>query len=86
MGKQQERKLQDHYRWKMWGTRQLSTVRRQDENTRKDGGFLLSQNEYVDELKEIQISSQRRKEKDSPVTPQEQTELRGLCGVGLGLK
>ena len=43
----------------------------------------MSQNEFVDALKEIQTSSQRRKEKDSPVTPQEQTELRGLLG-GLG--
>ena len=51
----------------------------------KNGGFLLSQNEFVDALKEIQISSQRRKEKDSPVTPQEQTELRGLLG-GSGWK
>ena len=49
----------------------------------KDGGFLLSQNEVVEELREILISGQRRKEKDNPVTTQEQTELRGLLG-GLG--
>ena len=46
----------------------------------KDGSFLLSQNEFVDELREIQITSQRRKEKDNSLTPQEQTELRGLLG------
>ena len=67
------KKLQDHYRWASeW-------------NTRKTGGFLLSQNEFVDDLREIQISSRRRKEIDSPITPQEQTELRGLLG-GLGWK
>ena len=49
------------------GTRQLSTVRRQGGTPQKKG-FLLSQNEFVDELKEIQISSQRRKEKDSTHT------------------
>ena len=52
---------------------------------RKDGGFLLSQTEFVDELREIQIPSRRRKEKDSPVSRQEQTELIGLLG-GLGWK
>ena len=46
----------------------------------KDGGFLLSQNEFVDESGETQIPSHRRKEKDSPVSQQEQTELRGLLG------
>ena len=51
----------------------------------KDGGFLVSQNEVIDELREIQISSRPRKEKDSPVTPQERTRLRGLLG-GLGWK
>ena len=73
------KKLQDHYRWKMWehdnflqcGVR----VKHQ-----KDGVFLLSQNEFIDEKREIQISSQRREEKDSPVTPQERTELRSLLG------
>ena len=36
-------------------------------------------------MREIQITSQRRKEKDNSLTPQEQTELRGLLG-GLGWK
>ena len=35
-----------------------------DRNTKKDGGFLLSQNEFVDEWREIQIQSHRRKEKE----------------------
>ena len=51
----------------------------------KDGSFLQSQTEFVDELREIKITSQRRKEKDKSLTPQEQTELRGLLG-GLGWK
>ena len=58
---------------------------RMDTPEKKNGGLLLSKNEFIDELKEIQISSQRRKEKDSPVRPQEQTELRGLLG-GVGWK
>ena len=83
-GNQQEKKLQDHYRWKMWEHDNFLHCGVRVEH-QKDGGFLLSQNEFADELREIQISSQRRKEKDSPVTPQERTELRGLLG-GLGWK
>ena len=33
----------------------------------EDGGFLLSRSEFVDELREIQIPSRRRKENWSPV-------------------
>ena len=51
----------------------------------EDGGFLLLQSDFIDELRQIQIPGQRRKEKDSPVTQQEQTELRRLLG-GLGWK
>ena len=40
---------------------------------------------FVDELREIQIPSHRRKENGSSVSQQEQTELRGLL-VGLGWK
>ena len=72
------KKLQDHYRWKMWEHDNFLQCGDTMEH-QKDGDFLLSRNEFVDEL------SQRRKEKDSPVTPQEQTELRGLLG-GLGWK
>ena len=43
----------------------------------------LSQNEFVDELREIQIRSHRRKEKGSPLPQEEQTQLRGLLR-GLG--
>ena len=62
------KKLQDHYRWKMWERDNFLQYGVRVEH-QKDGGLLLSQNECVDELKEIQISSQQRKEKDSPVTP-----------------
>ena len=54
-------------------------------NTRKTEVFFCHRMNFIDELREIQISSQQRKEKNSPVTPQEQTELRGLLG-GLGWK
>ena len=74
--------LQDHSRWKMWEYDNFiqSVVRVEHQ---KDGGFLLSQNELVDDLREKKIPSHRRKEKDSPVSQQEQTELKGLLG-GLG--
>ena len=72
-------KLQDHLHWKMWEHDNFLQCGVRVEH-QKDGG-LLSQNEFVDELREIHISRQRRKEKDSPGTPQEQTELRGLLGI-----
>ena len=79
-----KKNLQDHYRWKMWEYDNFLQCGVRVEH-QKDGSFLLSQNEFVDELREIQITSQRRKEKDNSLTPQEQTELRGLLG-GLGWK
>ena len=56
------KKLQDHYRWKMWEYDNFLQCGVRVEHQR-DGSFLLSQNEFVDELREIQITSQRRKEK-----------------------
>ena len=55
------KQLQDHFRWKRWEDDNLIqcgvTV-----GHRKDGGFLSSRNEFVDELREVQIPSHRRKE------------------------
>ena len=42
--------------------------------------FQLSLSEFVDGLREVQMPSHRRNEKDSPVSQQEQTELRGQLG------
>ena len=53
---------------------------RRERGHQKDGSFLLSQNVLVGKIREIPIPSHRRKEKDSPVSEQEQTELRGLLG------
>ena len=38
-------------------------------NINKMLGFLLTENDFVDELREIQIPSRRKKEKDSPISP-----------------
>ena len=77
------KKLQNHYRWKMWEHDNFLQcgVRVEHQKRRR----FSSDTECRDEEREIQISSQRKKEKDSPVTPREQTELRGLLG-GLGWK
>ena len=73
--------LKDHYRWKMWEHDNfLQCGVRVDHQKKTEVFFCHRKNEFIDELKEIQISSQRRKEKDSPVRPQEQTELRGTPG------
>ena len=68
------KQLKVQFRWKMW---------KYDNFTPKTEVF-SSRNDFVDELREIQIPSHRRKEMDSPVS-QQQTEMRGLVG-GLGWK
>ena len=76
------KRLQDHLRWKKWESGKFIHCGVRVEH-QKDGVFLLSQNEFVDELFDMQIPGLRRKEQDSPVPQQDQTELRGpLCGLG----
>ena len=52
---------QDHVRWKMWEYDNLIQLGVRIEH-QKDGEFFLSQSEFVDELREIQIPSHRRKQ------------------------
>ena len=47
----------------------------------KDGGFQLSQKQYVDDLKEIGISAERRKMSDAPTTDREKSKLRAALGA-----
>eukprot|EP00435_Cladocopium_sp_Y103_P053704 s442_g17.t1 len=46
-----------------------------------DGGFELSQKQYVDDLKEISISSERRKMMDDDTTEREKSKLRAALGA-----
>ena len=73
------KRLQVLFRWKMWEHDNFIHCGVRLEH-QKDGGFLLSQNEFVDELREIQIPSRRGKQKESPLSQQEQTELTRLLG------
>ena len=48
---------------------------------RPDGGFDLSQTQYVDDLKEISISSERRKTPDAETSERERSKLRAALGA-----
>ena len=47
----------------------------------EDGGFDQEQHEYLTGLCEIPLTNERKKQKTSPVTEKERTELRGLLGA-----
>ena len=48
---------------------------------RSDGGFELSQTQYVDDLKEIAIPSERRKTPDAETSERERSKLRAALGA-----
>ena len=43
-------------------------------------GINIAQEKYLDKLKEIEVSSSRLKEKTSPITEEERSELRAAHG------
>ena len=48
---------------------------------REDGSFLLSQERYMENVKEIGLSSERRNQRKEATSPREQTQLRALLGA-----
>ena len=47
----------------------------------KDGGFELSQGQYIDDLEEIPLSAERRRQKDSETTATEKSRMRAVLGA-----
>ena len=50
-------------------------VRRQD-----DGSIVVSQEEYCKKLKTIEVSRERKRDRDQPLTEKERSQLRGVAG------
>ena len=46
-----------------------------------DGGFLLSQTQYIEEIREIPISAERRREPKAPTSDLEKTRIRAALGA-----
>ena len=45
-----------------------------------DGSIIVSQEEYCQKLKTIEVSRERRRERDRPLTDRERSQLRGVAG------
>ena len=72
--------IQKRFKWGLWEKDKF--VQCGVEITRtSDGGFALSQTQYIDDLKEINISSERRREIKSPTTQLEKSKLRAALGA-----
>ena len=46
-----------------------------------DGSITVSQEEYCEKLKTIELSRERRRQKDSPLVEKEKSQLRGVAGA-----
>ena len=47
----------------------------------KTGGFDLSQTQYIDDIRELSISAERRREPKSPTTEGEKTRIQAVLGA-----
>ena len=75
-----KREIQNHFRWGEFEENRFTQcgvqIARQD-----DGGFHLSQERYMEHVKEIPMSQERRRDRKSPTTEHEKTILRGILGA-----
>ena len=73
-------KIQKRFHWQEWEKDEFVqcgvAVKRQP-----DGSFELSQKHYLDNVSEIQISRDRRRQKHDPTTDEEKSKLRALLGA-----
>ena len=75
-----KREIQNHFRWGEFEENRFTQcgvqIARQD-----DGSFHLSQERYMEHVKEIPMSQERRRDRKSPTTEHEKTLLRGILGA-----
>ncbi|CAE7537598.1 RE2 [Symbiodinium sp. CCMP2456] len=71
-------KIRQRFKWGDWDQDKFVQCGVQVERTSE--GFQLSQPNYSEGIKEIPLSSSRRKEKDAPTGEREKTQLRALLG------
>ena len=71
-------KIRARFQWGDWETDRFVQCGVQVERTTE--GFALSQERYVEGIKEIPLSSTRRKDTQAPTTEREKTQLRALLG------
>ena len=75
-----KREIQEKFRWGEFEVDNFTQcgvqISRQD-----DGGYILSQERYMQHVKEIPLSKERRAQRKEETTPWEKTALRGLLGA-----
>ena len=72
-------KIQEHFRW---GEFEVNRFTQCGVQVRKvEDGFTLSQDRYLEGVKEIPLSQDRRRQRKDPTSEKEQTALRGLLGA-----
>ena len=72
-------KIKDRFKWGTWETKEFTQCGVLIRET-AEGGFELSQGQYIDDLKEMPISCERRKTPESPTTEREKSKLRAVLG------
>ena len=72
--------IQDKFKWGEFELNNLTQCGAQIER-QEDGSFTLSQERYMQNVREIPISPQRRSQRKEATSEQEKTQLRGLLGA-----
>ena len=74
------KQIQDKFKWGTWEYDSFVQCGVKIEQT-KDGGFELSQAQYIEDIKEISISAERRREPHAETTDFEKTKIRAALGA-----
>lgn len=74
------KKVKERFKWGTWESGSFTQCGVHIK-TMLDGGFELSQTQYVDDVQEIQISSERRRNVDSETNDREKSKLRAALGA-----
>ena len=75
-----EKAIRQRFKWQDWETGEFTQCGVRVREV-AGGGYDLDQMKYLEEVQEIQLTKERRKETKEPTTESEQTELRGLLGA-----
>eukprot|EP00435_Cladocopium_sp_Y103_P059364 s526_g21.t1 len=77
---QLEAKIKERFKWQDWEEGRFVQCGVLVEE-QPDGSYHLSQPDYLDKISEINVSSSRRKDRKSPTTEHEKTQLRAVLGA-----
>ena len=73
-------KIREHFKWGTWEKGSFTQCGVHIKSL-PCGGFELSQEQYIEDMKEIPISAERRKQMEAETTEREKTRLRAALGM-----